>query len=212
MPDEALTEPRELVHQQRHGRGRKAVEVPSAEFNRQRRNAEDAGVTLPQDVLGGKRRERPPTGGLPPGGVEPLEQGGAQHRVADVEDRDALVLVVGGDERPGVALAELGHGRLEAKRRAVGCRARVAGEGRAGRQVVATRVVALPKPRGGEDVAAAIVVRDGVDISSETVRDYCKTRLAAYKVPRRIVVVDDLPRSLIGKVLRREVRERLMSS
>ncbi|WP_314454363.1 long-chain-fatty-acid--CoA ligase [uncultured Microbacterium sp.] len=73
-------------------------------------------------------------------------------------------------------------------------------------------VVALPKPRGGEDVAAAIVVRDGVDISSETVRDYCKTRLAAYKVPRRIVVVDDLPRSLIGKVLRREVRERLMAS
>ncbi|MDQ1084175.1 MULTISPECIES: long-chain-fatty-acid--CoA ligase [Microbacterium] len=71
-------------------------------------------------------------------------------------------------------------------------------------------VVALPK-RGGEEVAAAIVVRDGVDISPEAVRDYCKTRLAGYKVPRRIVVVDDLPRSLIGKVLRREVRERLMS-
>lgn len=72
-------------------------------------------------------------------------------------------------------------------------------------------VVALPKPRGGEDVAAAIVVRDGVEIAPEAVRDYCKTRLAAYKVPRRIVVVDDLPRSLIGKVLRREVRERLMA-
>ncbi|MDQ1136724.1 long-chain acyl-CoA synthetase [Microbacterium sp. SORGH_AS 1204] len=72
-------------------------------------------------------------------------------------------------------------------------------------------VVALPKPRGGEDVAAAIVVRDGVEIEPEAVRDFCKTRLAAYKVPRRIVVVDELPRSLIGKVLRREVRERLMS-
>ena len=72
-------------------------------------------------------------------------------------------------------------------------------------------VVALPKPRGGEDVAAAIVVRDGVDLDAEAVRDFCKTRLAAYKVPRRVVVVDDLPRSLIGKVLRREVRERLMS-
>lgn len=75
----------------------------------------------------------------------------------------------------------------------------------------AAAVVALPKPRGGEDVAAAIVVRDGVEIEPEAVRDFCKTRLAAYKVPRRIVVVDELPRSLIGKVLRREVRERLMS-
>jgi long-chain acyl-CoA synthetase len=73
-------------------------------------------------------------------------------------------------------------------------------------------VVALPRPRGGEDVAAAIVVRDGVNLEPEAVRDFCKTRLAAYKVPRRVVVVDDLPRSLIGKVLRREVRERLMAS
>ncbi|MDI9890388.1 long-chain-fatty-acid--CoA ligase [Microbacterium sp. IEGM 1404] len=73
-------------------------------------------------------------------------------------------------------------------------------------------VVALPKPRGGEDVAAAIVVRDGVAIEPEGIRDYCKSRLASYKVPRRVVVVDDLPRSLIGKVLRREVRERLMAS
>lgn len=73
-------------------------------------------------------------------------------------------------------------------------------------------VVALPKARGGEDVAAAIVMREGTDASPEAIREYCKTRLADYKVPRRIVVVDDLPRSLIGKVLRREVRERLMSS
>ncbi|MBD8205218.1 long-chain fatty acid--CoA ligase [Microbacterium sp. CFBP 8790] len=72
-------------------------------------------------------------------------------------------------------------------------------------------VVGLPKARGGEDVAAAIVVRDGVEIAPDAVRDYCKTRLADYKVPRRIVVVDDLPRSLIGKVQRREVRERLMA-
>lgn len=73
-------------------------------------------------------------------------------------------------------------------------------------------VVAMTKPRGGEDVVAAIVVRDGVELEPESVRDFCKTRLAAYKVPRRVVVVDDLPRSLIGKVLRREVRERLMKS
>ncbi|WP_295789609.1 long-chain-fatty-acid--CoA ligase [uncultured Microbacterium sp.] len=77
--------------------------------------------------------------------------------------------------------------------------------------IVGAAVVALPKPRGGEDVAAAIVLREGTSIEPEAVRDFCKTRLAAYKVPRRVIVVDELPRSLIGKVLRREVRERLMS-
>jgi len=77
--------------------------------------------------------------------------------------------------------------------------------------IAAAAVVALPKSSGGEDVAAAIVLREGVEVEPEAIRDFCKSRLAAYKVPRRIVVVDDLPRSLIGKVQRREVRERLMS-
>jgi long-chain acyl-CoA synthetase len=43
------------------------------------------------------------------------------------------------------------------------------------------------------------------------VRDHCREQLAAYKVPRRVVVVDELPRSLIGKVLRREVRDALIA-
>ncbi|MDZ5144053.1 long-chain-fatty-acid--CoA ligase [Microbacterium testaceum] len=77
--------------------------------------------------------------------------------------------------------------------------------------IAGAAVVALPKSSGQEDVAAAIVLREGVHVEPEAIRDFCKTRLAAYKVPRRVVVVDDLPRSLIGKVQRREVRERLMS-
>lgn len=72
-------------------------------------------------------------------------------------------------------------------------------------------VVALPRSNGGEDVAAAVVIRDGAALDVEALRDYCRTHLAAYKVPRRIVAVDELPRSLIGKVLRREVRERLLA-
>ncbi|MCW2164554.1 long-chain acyl-CoA synthetase [Microbacterium hydrothermale] len=77
--------------------------------------------------------------------------------------------------------------------------------------IAGAAVVALPKSSGGEDVAAAIVLREGVQVEPEAIRDFCKQRLAAYKVPRRVVVVDDLPRSLIGKVQRREVRELLMS-
>ncbi|MCS5713581.1 long-chain-fatty-acid--CoA ligase [Herbiconiux sp. CPCC 205716] len=78
--------------------------------------------------------------------------------------------------------------------------------------VESAAVVALPRDSGGEEVAAAVVLRSGATLDVEALRDYCRTRLAAYKVPRRIVAVDDLPRSLIGKVLRREVRERLLAA
>ncbi|MGD8195207.1 long-chain-fatty-acid--CoA ligase [Herbiconiux sp. P18] len=78
--------------------------------------------------------------------------------------------------------------------------------------VAAAAVVALPRASGGEDVAAAVVLREGASLDAEGLRDFCRTRLAAYKVPKRIVAVDDLPRSLIGKVLRREVREKLLAA
>lgn len=78
--------------------------------------------------------------------------------------------------------------------------------------VTAAAVVPLPRSSGGEEVAAAVVLRDGAVLDVEGLRHYCRTRLAAYKVPRRIVAMDDLPRSLIGKVLRREVRERMLET
>ncbi|HWV50667.1 MAG TPA: long-chain-fatty-acid--CoA ligase [Microbacterium sp.] len=76
--------------------------------------------------------------------------------------------------------------------------------------VVAAAVVGLPRSSGGEEVAAAVVLRPGAALDADALRDFCRTRLTPYKVPRRIVVVDDLPRSLIGKVLRRQVRESLL--
>lgn len=78
--------------------------------------------------------------------------------------------------------------------------------------VAEAAVVGLPSPSGGETVAAAVVLAAGADPDTEAIRQHAKQRLTAYKVPRRIVVVDDLPRSLIGKVLRREVRERLLAA
>ncbi|MEO6200605.1 MAG: long-chain-fatty-acid--CoA ligase [Cryobacterium sp.] len=70
-------------------------------------------------------------------------------------------------------------------------------------------VVGLPSPNGGEDVVAAVVLAAGAVLGVEALRDHCRTRLSAYKVPKRVVAVDDLPRSLLGKVLRRAVRESL---
>jgi len=61
----------------------------------------------------------------------------------------------------------------------------------------------------GEEVVVAVIAAAGAAIDPERVRAYARDRLAGYKVPRRVVVVDDLPRSQIGKILRRCVRDRI---
>ncbi|GAA5035094.1 long-chain-fatty-acid--CoA ligase [Microbacterium fluvii] len=71
--------------------------------------------------------------------------------------------------------------------------------------VMEAAVVGARKGDGSEEVVAAVVLRAGATLDVEALRDHCRSRLTAYKVPRRVVAVDDLPRSLIGKVLRREV-------
>jgi long-chain acyl-CoA synthetase len=78
--------------------------------------------------------------------------------------------------------------------------------------VAEAAVVGLPSERGGEDVVAAVVLAPNSGLDVGALRDHCRAHLAAYKVPRQIVAVDDLPRSLIGKVLRREVRRRFVDS
>ncbi|WP_307216134.1 long-chain-fatty-acid--CoA ligase [Microbacterium sp. SORGH_AS_0888] len=72
-------------------------------------------------------------------------------------------------------------------------------------------VVALPREDGSESVAAAVVVRAGISLTPDVVRGFCRASLTAYKVPRTVVILDELPRSLVGKVLRREVREQLIA-
>lgn len=63
---------------------------------------------------------------------------------------------------------------------------------------------------GNEQVVAAVVPKDPGTFEAEALRSWSREHLAAYKVPRRIVVVEDLPRSMIGKVLRRKVRDQIL--
>ena len=70
-------------------------------------------------------------------------------------------------------------------------------------------VVGLLDEQGAEEVVAAIVTPDGLLPDVEDLRRRLKGRLTAYKVPRRFHVLAELPRNEMGKVLRREVRERL---
>jgi fatty-acyl-CoA synthase len=70
-------------------------------------------------------------------------------------------------------------------------------------------VVGVPHPVLGEDVAAVVVLVAGADADPEELRAYCAEHLADYKVPRRIEIVEELPRNATGKVLKGELRQML---
>lgn len=78
-------------------------------------------------------------------------------------------------------------------------------------RVADAAVVGLPNATSGEEVVAAVVLDGAGDVDVESIRAFARGILTPYKVPRRIFVVDELPVSLIGKVLRRQVRESLLS-
>jgi long-chain acyl-CoA synthetase len=73
-------------------------------------------------------------------------------------------------------------------------------------------VIGLPSEHSGEDVVAAVVLAPGKQLDEAGIRAYARDNLTAYKVPRRVVVVEELPRSLIGKVLRKKVRDSLVEA
>jgi long-chain acyl-CoA synthetase len=70
-------------------------------------------------------------------------------------------------------------------------------------------VIGVPDPSLGEEVAAAIVLKPGAAVTADDIREYVKARVAAYKYPRRIWIVDALPKGPTGKVLKREIRSQV---
>ena len=78
--------------------------------------------------------------------------------------------------------------------------------------VVDAAVVGKPLERGGEMVVAAVELEPGAQLDEEALRAHCRAQLAAYKVPRRIVQIEDTPRSMLGKILRKQVREQILPS
>ena len=68
-------------------------------------------------------------------------------------------------------------------------------------------VVGVPDPYRGETVKAFIVLKDGKKVTEEELDKYCRENLAAYKVPRKYEFRDELPKTIVGKILRRQLIE-----
>lgn len=72
--------------------------------------------------------------------------------------------------------------------------------------VAESAAIGMPSEKTGETIKLFVVRRDAV-LTLDEVTSHCRESLTAYKVPKEIVFVDDLPKSNVGKILRRELRE-----
>ncbi len=64
-------------------------------------------------------------------------------------------------------------------------------------------VIGLPHPKWGEEVKAAVALQPGREVSAEELIEFCKERIAGYKCPKSVDFFDELPKSTVGKILRR---------
>jgi malonyl-CoA/methylmalonyl-CoA synthetase len=72
-------------------------------------------------------------------------------------------------------------------------------------------VFGVPHPDFGEGVTAAVVIELNAALSESQIIDAVQSRLARYKVPKRVLLVDELPRNTMGKVQKNELRKRFAS-
>jgi long-chain acyl-CoA synthetase len=73
-----------------------------------------------------------------------------------------------------------------------------------------TAVVGVPDPYRGETVKAFVALKEGMEgsVDAEQLIAFCRAKMAAYKYPRQVEIVPEIPKTLTGKFLRRTLRER----
>ncbi|MBA3826153.1 MAG: long-chain fatty acid--CoA ligase, partial [Ktedonobacterales bacterium] len=72
-------------------------------------------------------------------------------------------------------------------------------------------VIGVPDEYRGETVRAYVVLKDGATATADDIIKFSRQELAAYKAPKQIVFRDTLPKTLVGKVLRRQLREEALA-
>ncbi len=78
--------------------------------------------------------------------------------------------------------------------------------------VLESAVVGMPDPDLGERVVAVVVPRPGRTLDEQALRLVARQQLAAFKVPKQVVVADDLPRNVMGKIEKASLRRRLSAT
>jgi long-chain acyl-CoA synthetase len=73
-------------------------------------------------------------------------------------------------------------------------------------------VVGVPHEYRGETVKAFVSLKEGQSVTEQDLVAFCKERMAAYKYPREIEFIDEVPKNASGKVLRRELRDKAVSA
>ena len=66
--------------------------------------------------------------------------------------------------------------------------------------------IGVPDEKTGEAARLFVVRAPGAQLTADAVIDHCRREMTAYKVPRQVEFVDQLPKSTVGKILRRELR------
>ncbi|MCF8031278.1 MAG: AMP-binding protein, partial [Desulfohalobiaceae bacterium] len=74
------------------------------------------------------------------------------------------------------------------------------------------QVVGVPSQKYGEEVAAFIQLRDGVDVEEEEIRDFCRDQIAYYKIPEYVCFVEEFPSTASGKIQKYRLRESFFSA
>jgi long-chain acyl-CoA synthetase len=72
--------------------------------------------------------------------------------------------------------------------------------------ILEAAAIGVPHDSLGEEVAAVVALKEGSDCSADALRAYVKERVAAYKYPRHVWLVDELPKGPTGKILKREIK------
>jgi acyl-CoA synthetase (AMP-forming)/AMP-acid ligase II len=68
---------------------------------------------------------------------------------------------------------------------------------------------ALPHPKLGEEVAACVVLKEGQDATEREIREFAAERMADFKVPRKVIILDEIPKGATGKMQRIGLAEKL---
>ena len=75
--------------------------------------------------------------------------------------------------------------------------------------VLEAAIIGLPDEEWGEVVTAVVARKPGMEVGGEELIECCRAALAGYKKPRRVVFLDELPKTPSGKILKRELRSLL---